>query len=265
MNYDNNIELLNDYVYDVKCCLLNTAAGACKLGYCLIQIRELELYKFSDYYKKFCPEEYSTDCNRLKFTKYTFYNYCKDAFHFSRRSVDRFISICLEFSEKTEIGDVTEKIDTDYETYSTSALAEMLNLSECQREKCSPDMGVKEIRDIKNMLQDIAQLQNDNVVSESETEKDFLNESASAPDAVVLPEVKIDNGNWNDTVPVESVNIDDVPLMKSRTYKKKKYLLASDDYDCFVDTVSSFTSSFSTVSGYLNKGYLLRLVLYKPE
>ena len=246
---DYKVKLLTDTVNDIKGCLINTAAGACRLGYKLIYIRDNELYKFSSNYKKFIPEGYATNNNVLKFTKYTFYDYCKDALNFSRRSVDRFINICLAFCEKTELDNVTPEIDKQYESYSTSLLSEMLNLSDIQREKCSPDMGVEDVRNIKK---------NDNV--NIEIEKD-----AAAPDAEVLPEDETDNENWNDTVSVEDVNVDATPLMKSRTYKKKKYILASDDYDCFVDTVSSFTSSFSTVSGYLNKGYLLRLVLYKPE
>lgn len=38
-----------------------------------------------------------------------------------------------------------------------------------------------------------------------------------------------ESDNWNNIIPLEDVKIGDVPLMKIRTYKKKKYKLASDD------------------------------------
>lgn len=237
--------VLIDFEHDVKNCLINTAAGACRLGYNLIQIRDRKLYEDSLYYKNFCPEEYLTGTGILKFTKYGFYEYCKDAFNLSRRSVDRFISICCEFCVKSEISAVTNVLDKKYVSYSVSALSEMLYLSEKQREKCDSSMDIKSIRSIKN-----------------QSEPDDCRMSSPDAGAPSTPT----SSNWNNVIEPEDVDYhDDVPLMKSRTYKKKKYMLSSEEYDCFVDSVSGFSSSFSKVSSYLNKGYLVRLVLYKPE
>ena len=212
----------------VKTAIINSAAGACLLGYNLIKIRDFELYKYSLSYKKFCPKEYLTAKNKLRFTKYTFYDYCKDYFNLSRRSVDRFISICNEFSLKTELSSPTGEIDEKYSKYSISALAELMYLSEKQRKKCSPDMGVSEIRQLRD------------------------NPSA-------------DSGSWDEVIPPGDVPHDDASLPGSMTFKKKKYNISPEEYDCFVSSPSGFTSSFKNAVDYFKKGYLLRIVLYKPE
>lgn len=226
----------------VKSKIINNAASACALGYYLITIRDYELYRESDRYKQFIPEEYQTSTGILKFTKYTFYDFCKDEFGFSRRSVDRYMFICQEFSKKTDLGDVSRQIDDKYNNYSISALAELLQLSDKQRSQVTSETSVKDIRELKNNKADVD-----------------VGPATAPPDDQTQP-----SDTWSAISP-KDVNVDDCKLMQTKTFKKHKYKLASDEFDRYVDDVSSYTAAYKDVSAMLKKGYLVRLVLYKPE
>lgn len=240
---DKSSMTLPQAVDGVKNKIINNAAAACSLGYYLLTIRDYNLYEESDRYKKFVPDEYQTSTGILKFTKYTFYDFCKDEFGFSRRSVDRYMFICQEFCKKTELGDVSRQIDDKYNNYSISALAELLQLSDKQREQVTSNTSIKDIRTIK-----------DNKVAADV-------EPVTAP-----PDDNHDkpSDTWSAIAP-QDVDIDDCKLMQTKTYKKHKYKLASDEFDRYVDSVGSYTAAYKDVSAMLKKGYLVRLVLYKPE
>lgn len=226
----------------VKNKIINTAAAACSLGYYLLTIRDYNLYEDSDRYKKFVPVEYQTSTGILKFTKYTFYDFCKDEFGFSRRSVDRYMFICQEFCKKTGLGDVSSQIDAKYKDYSISALAELLQLSDKQRNQVTSDTSIKDIRAIK-----------DNKVAVDA-------EPVTAP-----PDDQTQSSDTWSAIAPQDVDTDDCKLMQTKTYKKHKYKLASDEFDRYVDNVGSYTAAYKDVSAMLKKGYLVRLVLYKPE
>ena len=227
----------------VKNKIINNAASACALGYYLITIRDYELYRESDRYKQFVPGEYQTSTGILKFTKYSFYDFCMDEFGFSRRSADRYMFICQEFCIRNEYGDVSKQIDAKYKDYSISALAELLQLSDKQRERVTSNTSIKDIREIKNNKSDVDA------------------EPVTAP-----PDDKHDkpSDTWSAIAP-EDVNTDDCKLMQTKTYKKHKYKLASDEYDRYLDSAGSYTAAYKDVSEMFKKGYLVRLVLYKPE
>lgn len=240
---DKSSMTLSQAVAGVKNKIINSAAAACSLGYYLMTIRDYNLYQDSDRYKIFVPEEYQTNSGILKFSKYTFYDFCNDEFGFSRRSVDRYIFICQEFSERSFLGDVTDKIDNKYKDYSISALAELLFLSDKQREQVTSNTSIKDIRAIKDNKSDVDA------------------EPVTAP-----PDDNHDkpSDTWSAIAP-QDVNVDDCKLMQTKTFKKHKYKLASDEFDRYVDNVGSYTAAYKDVSAMLKKGYLVRLVLYKPE
>lgn len=231
---------LSQAIDGVKNKIINTAAAACSLGYYLLTIRDYNLYEDSDRYKKFVPDEYQTSTGILKFTKYTFYDFCKDEFGFSRRSVDRYMFICQEFCKKNEFGDVTQEIDDKYNNYSISALAELLQLSDKQRSQVTSETSVKDIRELKNNKADAEPV-------------------TAPPDDQIQP-----SDTWSAIAP-EDVDTDDCKLMQIKTYKKHKYKLASDEFDRYVDNVGSYTAAYKDIAVMLKKGYLVRLVLYKPE
>lgn len=239
---DKSSMTLSQAVDGVKNKIINTAAAACSLGYYLLTIRDYNLYEESDRYKQFVPEEYQTSTGILKFTKYTFYDFCMDEFGFSRRSADRYMFICQEFCVKDEFGDVSQRIDDKYLNYSISALAELLQLSDKQRSQVTSETSVKDIRDMKS----------NKVAADAEPV------TAPPDDQTQLSDT------WSAIAPQE-INTDDCKLMQTKTYKKHKYKLASDEFDLYVDNVGSYTAAYKDVSAMLKKGYLVRLVLYKPE
>lgn len=239
---DKSSMTLSQAVDGVKNKIINTAAAACSLGYYLLTIRDYNLYEESDRYKQFVPEEYQTSTGILKFTKYTFYDFCMDEFGFSRRSADRYMFICQEFCVKDEFGDVSQRIDDKYLNYSISALAELLQLSDKQRSQVTSETSVKDIRDMKS----------NKVAADAEPV------TAPPDDQTQLSDT------WSAIAPQE-INTDDCKLMQTKTYKKHKYKLASDEFDRYVDNVGSYTAAYKDVSAMLKKGYLVRLVLYKPE
>lgn len=226
----------------VKNKIINNAAAACSLGYYLLTIRDYNLYEESDRYKQFVPEKYQTSTGILKFTKYTFYDFCMDEFGFSRRSADRYMFICQEFCIRNEFGDVTQEIDDKYKDYSISALAELLQLSDKQRSQVTSETSVKDIRDMKN-----------------------TKVAADAEPVTAPPDDQTQSSDTWSTIAPQDVDTDDCKLMQTKTYKKHKYKLASDEFDRYVDNVGSYTAAYKDVSAMLKKGYLVRLVLYKPE
>lgn len=239
-----------DYLYSqygvVNCIkkeLYSSAENAVAIGFYLDEIERLNLYTVSKFYKNFKSQKYKTPSGIVKFTQYTFYDYCKDEFNLSRRSVDRYMNIFKSFCSYN--GFVRTKfIDKKYEKYNASQLAEILGLSDRQRESVKPNMSVKEIRKLK-------------------TEKeDSVSESV---DFVPAPEDEIATFlNKNDAIDVDDVNIDDNSNFEDKTFKKNKYH-KSKLYDKFVSNPAQYSQQFLKVQEYLNNGYLLRLVLYAPH
>lgn len=210
------------YINCIRRELYGTAKNAVALGFYLNELREFEDWKESDFYKKFKPEKYTTKKGVVKFTTYDFYSYCKDEFNLSRRSVDRFIDINAAFCRRTSSGRRSKSIDSEYENYNPSQLAEMLQLNDKQLKLVKPDMSVKEIRELK-------------------TDSDSI-----APEDV-------------------NVVFDKDYDQEDKKYKGKNYHVSGLLYDRFVSSPSQYTQQFIKVQEYLNKGYLLRLVLYAPE
>lgn len=69
-----------------------------------------------------------------------------DQFGYSQSTVSRFIGICEKFSKNHNSPELDEK----YEGFDKSQMIEMLPMLPEQLEKVTPEMTVKQIRDIKN-------------------------------------------------------------------------------------------------------------------
>lgn len=226
-------------VYCLKRDLLSSAENACSIGFYLWEINNNEVWKATDYYKNFKSSKYFTKTGVVKFTEYTFYNYCKDEFDLSRRSVDRFINIYIAFAHVNKSSGVRCKyLDEKYKDYSASQLSEMLGLSDKKLNNVSPDMTVKQIRSLKNDI-------NDSVPEDEEPEGTFINKDAAiAPDEV---DVVFDKD------------------FEDKTFKKKKYSVCGILYDKFVSTPAQYSQQYIKLQEYLNQGYLARIVLYAPK
>lgn len=73
------------------------------------------------------------------------YEFAEGKFRLSRSTASRFINLCEQFSA----GQGSPVIDGKYENYSMSQLVEILPMSQAERDKVTPEMTVKEIREIK--------------------------------------------------------------------------------------------------------------------
>jgi len=106
--------------------LRKTGQSFIKIGWYLKHIYEEKLYT---------KEGYSN-----------IYECAQDKFHMSQGTTTRYINLCNEYS----IGHDSPELDKKYVDYNISQLFEMLPMKEEQLEKVTPDMTVKQIRDIKN-------------------------------------------------------------------------------------------------------------------
>lgn len=207
--------------------LLSSACNACSVGFYLREIQMYDLWKCTDIYE-----------NNKYNPKYTFFDWCKDELNLSRRSVSRFIDINIAFSSKTSSGNSSIYLDEKYKKYNASQLAEMLGLSPAALNKIKPDMTVKDIRDIK-------------AADRHEDDEDgiFMNK-----EEVVASSIE-----------PTAVNVSCDKDFDLKKYKNKTYHVCNTVFDKFVSSPSQYTQQFFQLQEYLNKGYLVRIVLYEAD
>lgn len=97
-----------------------------KIGWYLKHIRDNELYREDGYAN--------------------IYECAASQFSYSQSTVSRFISICEKFSKDHD----SPELDERYSRFDKSQMIEMLPMDQAQLEKVTPEMTVKQIRDIKN-------------------------------------------------------------------------------------------------------------------
>lgn len=250
--------LYEGYSSSVNCIkreLHKTCENAVTIGFYLSEIKRCGYWKATDYYKNFKPGRYTTASGLVKLTEYTFYDYCHDEFNFSRRSVDRYINIYFAFASVNPSGTRTMFIDEKYKDYTASQLAEMLQLNDKQRNKVNPDMTVKDIRKLKSFLsKNVSETANEDESNTGDSNGSFSNKDNNALS------VLSDN-----TVNVQDIDISFDKQFDDKTFKKKKYHVCDLLYDKFISTCSQYTQQFIKLQEYLNKGYLVRMVLYEPD
>lgn len=210
--------------------LKNSSENAVSIGFYLNEIKRCEYWKATKFYKEFKPKSIEVKRKQYSYYKcslYTFYDYCHDEFSFSRRTVDRYLNIFMAFAKVTKFGTRTKFIDDKYKDYNCGQLAEMLGLSDKKRQAVNSNMTVKEIRKLKKT------------------------ESDKNPD--------------KDSYSPDEVNISFDKDFEDKSFRKKKYHVCGLLYDKFVSTPSQYTQQFVKLQEYLNKGYLVRIVLYEPN
>lgn len=75
----------------------------------------------------------------------TIYDFASDKFHMSQSNVSRYINLCERFS----VGNGSFRLDKKYEGFDYSQLTEMLPMKPEEQEKVTPDMTVRQIREMK--------------------------------------------------------------------------------------------------------------------
>lgn len=243
----NKSQLYSEYgaVNCIKQELKSSCDNAVAIGFYLDEIKRLDSWKSADTYQSFKVGSYKTSSGIIKYTTYTFYTFCSLELGLSRRSVDRFINIFKAFAALNSSGVRTKFVDDKYKDYNTSQLAEILGLSDKARKIVNPGMSVKEIRSIKNKLIDD---------TEEDEEGTFVNKEDEEESVAEEPVAGYDVDMTNDNI-----------LFTDKKFKKKTYHASNVLYDKFVSSPSQYSQQFIKLQEYLNKGYLVRLVLYAPE
>lgn len=139
-------------VDSIKKALLGTAYNFCEIGYWLWYIREYKLYQEDGFLN--------------------IYDFSRNVLNISRGNVSKLINICVRFSARTVNLTPGQTLKKEYSYYSVSQLAEMLYLSDKKLEQVTPDMTIKEIRDIKEQEEE-PESEEEEYESEPEPEDDI--------------------------------------------------------------------------------------------
>lgn len=119
MGYKDSLEIIKDESFRIQ-------KSFVKIGWYLKHIRDNELYKEDGYTN--------------------IYECAADQLGYSQSTASRFINICEKFSKNHN----SPEIDTKYAGFDKSQMIEMLPMEPELLEKVTPDMTVKQIRDIKS-------------------------------------------------------------------------------------------------------------------
>lgn len=200
--YQNAVGIIHKELNNIKQSFLT-------IGWYLKYIKDRELYKEDGY----------TNIN----------DFASDKFHMSQSNVSRYINLCERFS----IGNNSPRLDEKYKGFDYSQLSEMLPMKPEDQEKVTPDMTVKQIREIKKKVKKKnlkEMLEEDTVVSEqTELEEEYaishIETSMKIPPAVVkkqpgMPELKTDDERKQWLLDVEKWGLwYEDPNIQARYYK----------------------------------------------
>ncbi len=149
VGYQDSLDIIRDE-------LQRTRRSFVKIGWYLKHIKDEEMFKTDGY----------ADIFEL----------AMDKFNISQPTANRFMNICKEFSVDHDSPELDEK----FVDYSVSQLFEMLPMDEEKREQITPDMTVRQIREMKedtrkkNEEQDEEQdEENNEIPGQTSIEKDF--------------------------------------------------------------------------------------------
>lgn len=118
INYQDSINIIREE-------LQKTKQSFIIIGWYLKHIKDRELYKADGYAN--------------------IYDFADDKFHISQSNVSRFMKLCERFSVNHD----SPRLDEKYESFAYSQLSEMLPMKPEEQEKVTPDMTVKQIRELK--------------------------------------------------------------------------------------------------------------------
>lgn len=143
--YRDSLEIIKDESFRIQ-------KSFVKIGWYLKHIRDNKLYKEDGYA--------------------SIYECAADQFGYSQSTVSRFINICEKFSKNHD----SPEIDGKYTGFDKSQMIEMLPMEPELLEKVTPDMTVKQIREIKSAdkeKNDTSIPADDDIPGQTSIEKDF--------------------------------------------------------------------------------------------
>lgn len=118
MSYQDSVDIIYDELH-------KTRKSFIKIGWYLKHIHDNQMYEEDGYDN--------------------IYEFAKDKFKLSQPTATRFMQVCEEFS----INHNSPELDEKYEEFSVSQLFEMLPMQKEQQEQVTPDMTIKQIREMK--------------------------------------------------------------------------------------------------------------------
>lgn len=153
VGYQDSIDIIRDE-------LQRTRRSFVKIGWYLKHIKDEEMFKEDGYADVF--------------------ELAMDKFNISQPTANRFMNICEEFSVNHDSPELDEK----FVDFSVSQLFEMLPMAEEKREQITPDMTVKQIREVKEEtrkkrepddgeIRDFRKQSDDQLPGQTSIEKDF--------------------------------------------------------------------------------------------
>lgn len=186
--YRDSLEIIKDESFRIQ-------KSFVKIGWYLKHIRDNELYKEDGYA--------------------SIYECAADQFGYSQSTVSRFINICEKFSKDHDSPEIDEK----YTGFDKSQMIEMLPMEPELLEKVTPDMTVKQIREIKSTdkeKNDTSIPTDDDIPGQTSIEKDF-------PE--YMPENQPVDQEISESHPVEESEADNNPIE----------IPALQEEDCVID------------------------------
>lgn len=162
MGYEDSLEIIKDESVKIQ-------KSFVKIGWYLKHIKDNELYREDGY----------ANINEC----------AADQLGYSQSTVSRLINICEKFSKNHNSPELDEK----YAGFDKSQMIEMLPMKPEQIEKVTPDMTVKQIRDIKDKVSREDTEESDNVSTipgQTSIEKDFPEYMPSEPVAFNYSDVE---------------------------------------------------------------------------
>lgn len=148
LGYQDSIEIIKDESYRIQ-------KSFVKIGWYLKHLRDNELYKEGNYSNIW-------EC-------------AADQLGYSQSTASRFINICEKFSKNHNSPELDEK----YAGFDKSQMIEMLPMDLEQLDKVTPDMTVKQIRDVKAKVNEPdvedkqEQVSEDDIPGQTTLERDF--------------------------------------------------------------------------------------------
>ncbi len=176
---------------EVNCNSIRENIKECGQLYILIAYKVYELHFYEIYKEKY---KNIVEC-------------CFNEFGFKKATTYNLIGIVEKFGERDAGGMITYKSITRYNKFSYSQLAEMLSLSDSQREKVTPDTTVSEIRKIKKekitnneKVQTSGKINNSDTVETSNVIKNTIEKPVIEVKPEELKPVEITSSESNDEI-----------------------------------------------------------------
>lgn len=128
------IGYLDDYTVKINDVVSKLKNDFIYVGFLLWEVREYKLYKVKGYK--------------------SIVDYAEKELNFKKAATYNFIGVCEKFSERTESGNPSARLDPQFEKFNFTQLVEVLPLEKKKVKSINPEMTVTEIREVKKEIKE---------------------------------------------------------------------------------------------------------------